>query len=183
MVSTHGSVVPLAMFKICHQRLCLFTPTYCKFLCKGWIWDAALGPRWFCEPSQAGLDLDHIHRHFYRNQDLFVSPFKQGKVFEQGLGLQVEDEFFKDNAIEVKRHFESQSLIIILNRVQNICNFPEWRHLDVLVGDGIFLFSAQHFVKKNAFWRHMKNNQTRESETNTRELMLNEETEIDNVIE
>ena len=116
-----------------------------------------------------------------------MSPFKQGKVFEQGLGLQVEDEFFKDNAIEVKRHFESQSLIIILNRVQNwiinICNFPEWRHLDVLVGDGIFLFSAQHFVKKNAFWRHMKNNQTRESETNTRELMLNEETETDNVIE
>ena len=29
----------------------------------------------------------------------------------------------------------------------------------------------------------MKNNQTRESETNTRELMLNEETETDNVIE
>ena len=80
-----------------------------------------------------------------------MSPFKQGKVFEQGLGLQVEDEFFKDNAIEVKRHFESQSLIIILNRVQNICNFPEWRHLDVLVGDGIFLFSAQHFVKKKCF--------------------------------
>ena len=80
-----------------------------------------------------------------------MSPFKQGKVFEQGLGLQVEDEFFKDNAIEVKRHFESQSLIIILNRVQNICNFPEWRHLDVLVGDGIFLFSAQHFVKKMLF--------------------------------
>ena len=61
----------------------------------------------------------YVHRHFYINQDLFVSPFKQGKVFEQGLGLQVEDEFFKDNAIEVKRHFESQSLIIILNRVQN----------------------------------------------------------------
>ena len=32
----------------------------------------------------------------------FVNPVKSGKVFEQALGIQVEDEFFKDNAIEVR---------------------------------------------------------------------------------
>ena len=32
----------------------------------------------------------------------FVNPEKSGKVFEQALGLTVTDEFFKDNAIEVK---------------------------------------------------------------------------------
>lgn len=30
----------------------------------------------------------------------FVNPVKSGKLFEQALGIQVEDEFFKDNAIE-----------------------------------------------------------------------------------
>ena len=35
----------------------------------------------------------------------FVNPVKSGKVFEQALGIQVEDEFFKDNAIEVRIGF------------------------------------------------------------------------------
>ena len=31
----------------------------------------------------------------------FVNPVKSGKVFEQALGITQDDEFFKDNAIEV----------------------------------------------------------------------------------
>ena len=32
----------------------------------------------------------------------FVDPVKRGKVFEQAIGFEGEDEFFKDNAREVK---------------------------------------------------------------------------------
>ena len=40
----------------------------------------------------------------------FVNPVKSGKVFESALGLQVEDEFFKDNAIEVGLFIEAGQL-------------------------------------------------------------------------
>ena len=70
----------------------------------------------------------------------FVDPVKRGKVFEQAIGFEGEDEFFKDNAIEVK----------IIKAVD--CYYstfqipPEWRYLDVLGSYGLFLFLEQSFV-------------------------------------
>ena len=47
----------------------------------------------------------------------FVDPVKRGKVFEQAIGFEGEDEFFKDNAIEVKiiKEVDVMLLFIISN--------------------------------------------------------------------
>ena len=68
----------------------------------------------------------------------FVLPVKSGKVFEQALGITVEDEFFKDNAIEVRIIHQSWST--------EIETISELWNPDVLDGHGFLLLPSKHIV-------------------------------------
>ena len=75
----------------------------------------------------------------------FVNPVKSGKVFESALGLQVEDEFFKDNAIEVG--------IIYRGWSTEFETISERRNPDVLGGHGFLLLPPKHIVKQLTWWQ------------------------------
>ena len=66
----------------------------------------------------------------------FVNPVKSGRVFEQALGITQEDEFFKDNAIEVMIiSYQGWS-----TEIETI--FSERRNSDVLGGHGFLLLPS-----------------------------------------
>ena len=93
----------------------------------------------------------------------FVLPVKSGKVFEQALGITVEDEFFKDNAIEVRIIHQSWST--------EFETISELRNPDVLDGHGFLLLPSKHIVtqlhKRMTWWQTVQRNSMTEQEDPT----------------